>query len=161
MARLYGRDVRDTIVNLLNSGGTKGDGTSIDSFNTTIGTINTERSESTPTAKKITHKWGYNQFQWVFVDVGDSEVPNDLMDDEFSQAAEFFEVVITGYLKSSNEEIYNYAENWIEAFIRILHGYYDADITHILVTGTIRDTLYQPQKETMKMGGVTLVVRIN
>ena len=64
-----GQDVRDLVITLLED--------SSSGFNVKIGTINTERSHSTPTATDIVYHWGRNQYPFLLVDIDDTEVVYD------------------------------------------------------------------------------------
>jgi len=150
--RYLALDVRDFIVTKLNS-----------DFNTMIGTINTERTHTTPVATDITYKWGQNQFPFILVDIDESEglTEDYTLDMSYVNLPEMYKLLVIGFLKYANDNIYNYIEDWIEAIIRILHNYNDANISWIMYTRTERAELYKNENETLKSFVVEFEVRIN
>lgn len=155
--RFLAQDCRDKVIELLNDNTT--------GFNALIGTINSERSHNTPTSNSVVYHWGRNQFPFLMVDIDDSEV---LYDDDTTPMSlkyeilpEVYTVYVMGFLKYANDEIYNYAEDWIEAIIRVLHNYNSSDISWIAYTNTERAEIYKNENETMKSFLVSFEVRVN
>ena len=146
MARFHGQDVRDKLVSLLTA-----------SMNTMLGTIDTERSQTTPTPKVIGYKWLENQRPLILVDLEDSElIQDEELTNDLDITPEIWKANINIQIKSMNaDDLHNYIENYIEAIKRILNGYNDSNITWILITDTVRSELYQDKNQSMKMGMVT------
>ena len=152
--RFFAIDVRDKIITLLQD--------NVLGFNVIIGTINTERTHTTPTAKSISYEWGQNQTQLIRVDVIESEVLYNeaCLDLSLTKLPENFKVAVSGFLKSNDTSLKNWVEDWIEAIIRVLHNYNNYDITWIAYTDTKRTDLYNEKNETAKMFDVNFEVRI-
>lgn len=162
MARFFGTDIRDKIIDLLNNGGVDSQGNVIKTLKNQLIEIDSERSTATIAPKKITYKWGDNQFPIVLVAPGKSElIQDELITDDLNITPEIFNVGISAMIKSNSNEIHNYVENYIQAIQEILNGYEDSDITWILVTETDRGDLYQDKQQFMKSGMVVVEARVN
>ena len=150
--RYVEQDVRDFIVTKLTS-----------EFNTMIGTINTERTHATPTSNSFTYKWGMNQYPFILIDIDNSEgITEDYtLDMSYVNLPETYTLLIMGFLKYANDNIYNYCEDWIEAIKRILHNYNDSNITWIVYVKTERAELYKNENETLKSFLIEFECRIN
>jgi len=155
--RFTGYDVREAILTKLKDATT--------GFNALIGTINTERTHAAPTALKIESTWGQNQFPFLLVEMQNSEVlyndPAMPMTMLYQHVPETYNCNIVGFLKAFDDRVVDWVEDWIEAVIRVLHGYNSADISWILVTGTDRTDIYTEEHGTMKIFTVNLEIRIN
>lgn len=155
--RFLAQDCRDLAITLLED--------SSSGFNSMIGTINTERTHATPTANSITYKWGQNQFPFLLVDIDASEVqygdvatPISL---NYKILPEVYTLLVMGWLKYANDDVYNYAEDWIEAIIRVLHNHNDSDVSWIAYTHTERADIYKNESETLKSFLVEFEIRVN
>ena len=155
MARFYAQDCRNSVITLLQD--------SSSGFNVMIGTVNTERTHTAPTATGIVYNWGRNQFPFLLVDVRTSEVNYESagITLELSNLPEVHNITVYGYLKAADDNINNWVEDWIEAIIRVLHDYCDSNITWIAYTSTDRDEIYKNENEVIKVFGVNFEVRIN
>lgn len=153
--RFTGYDVRNKVVTLLQdvSAG----------FNSIIGTINTERTHTAPTANVITHKWGQNQFPFVFVDLNGSEIDYNgaTLNLDYTNLPETYTINVVGFMKAGDDRLTDWVEDWLEGFIRVLHNYHDSDISWIALTRTDRTDLYKNQNETYKMFAAEFEVRVN
>ena len=160
--RFFARDVRDKVVHVLNNGGTDGDSTVHGSISAILTTIDSERSTSTPTIKTIDYKFKGQQFPYMMVDVGGSELlPEDnLATFDVTQCPEIFEVMVWVFSKGNTTTHTDFVENYIEGIIRCLNGWTDSDITWVLATETNREDVYQDNNETGKMAAVKFEVRI-
>lgn len=159
--RYLAQDCRDMVITLLQD--------SSSGFNNMINTINTERTHATPTitdtSKGITYKWGQNQFPFILVDIENSEVQYDSINTPLNMnyvlLPEVYTLNVMGFLKYTNDNVYNYAEDWIEAIIRVLHNYNDGNISWIAYTNTERADIYKNENETLKSFLVQFEIRIN
>ena len=159
--RYLGQDCRDLVITLLQD--------SSSGFNAMIGTINTERTHNTPTiantTNNITYKWGQNQYPFLLIDLEDGEPIYDDVATPISMnytiLPEVYTILIMGFLKYANDNIYNYCEDWIEAIIRVLHNYNDSNVSWIAYTKTERAEIYDNQKQRLKTFVVEFEVRIN
>ncbi len=155
--RYLAQDCRDQVITLLKNNTT--------GFNSLISTINTERTHSTPSATDITYKWGQNQFPFLLVDIDTSEIIYDdvatPMSLKYEILPETYTLLVMGWLKYANDNVYNYAEDWIEAVIRVLHNYNDENISWIAYTKTERAEIYKNENETLKSFLVEFEIRIN
>lgn len=155
--RLLAQDARDKVIELLTDSTT--------GFNALIGTINSERSHNSPSASSIVYNWGRNQFPFLLVDIDTSEVIYD--DDttplslKYEILPEVYTLYVMGFLKYTNDDIYNYAEDWIEAIIRVLHNYNSSGVTWIAYTNTERADIYKNENETLKSFIVSFEFRVN
>lgn len=158
-------DCRDKVVDLLENGGTTGQGVSVSSFNTMLGTIETERSlsNSIPTAKSITYKWGMNQYPFILVDLDKSEGITDAytLDMSYVNLPENYTILVMGFLKYANDEIWNYCEYWIEGIKRVLHNYNSDNISWIAYVSTERAEIYDNQNQRLKSFVVEFEMRCN
>lgn len=162
MTRYVSRDIRDVIVDLLNNGGTDGRGNTILSFNDYLATVDAKRGETTKQARKIDYTWNENQKPFILVDMQGSEIINDEeLTSDYELTPEVFTCWVMFRIKATNEELQNYAENWIESIIGVLHGYCNERITWILATDTDIADLYQDKNQTEKAGRVSFEIRIN
>lgn len=150
--RFLGRDVRDAVVTLLSNG-----------LTSMLTTIDTERSVTTPAPIYIGYGWTDNQFPAVFVDLGNSTISQEESPllETYSALKETFIIEVTCVITDAIDLLYNYIENYIEAIIRVVHGYDSADITWISAVETRREDLYLRENQTMKIGTVVFEVRIN
>jgi hypothetical protein len=155
--RYLAQDVRNQIITILDD--------SSSGFNAMISTINTERTHTAPTANDITYKWGMNQFPFLLVDVDESEV---IYDDEatpislnYTILPEVYTVFIMGFLRYSDDNIYNWCEDWIEAIIRVCHNYNDSNISWLAYTRTERTEINKNENETLKTFLVEFEARVN
>jgi len=139
--RFLGYDIRQKVNTLLTT-----------SFNTTIGTINTERGHTSPVANSITYKWGQNQFPFVFIDLNNSEVDytNSPLSLNYTSLPEVYTLSVVGFIKAGDDRLTDWVEDWIEGFIRVLHNYNDTDISWIALTGTDRTDIYKNNNETSR-----------
>ena len=155
MSTYTAQDVRDLSITLLQNASS--------GFNNMIGTINTERTHTTPTATSITYKWGQNQFPFILVDVDDSEVQTDeiTLPSVYSNLPVVHKLHVIGTLKYANDNVQNYAEDWIEAIIRVLHNYNDSNVSWIFWTNTERAEIYSKTNERLKTFLVSFEVKIN
>jgi hypothetical protein len=159
--RYLAQDCRDLAITLLQSVSS--------GFNVKIGIINTERTHTTPTitdtTKGITYKWGQNQFPFILVDIDNSEAdydsPNTPLSLNYTLLPEVYTLNVMGFLKYTNDNIYNYAEDWIEAIIRVLHNYNDTNVSWIAYTNTERADIYKSENETLKSFLIQFEVRVN
>ena len=74
---------------------------------------------------------------------------------------EVYTLLIVGFLKYANDDIYNYCEDWIEAIIRVLHNYNDSNISWIMYTKTERAEIYDERNNRLKSFVVEFEIRIN
>lgn len=152
----WSQDVRDLVITILKA-----------DFNDMIATINAERTHTTPdiddTTNKIGYNWMKNQFPYLLVDIDNSETQTDslVLDVDFEHLPVVHTVLVMGFLKYANDDIYNYAEDWIEAIGRVLHNYKDCNITWIFQTAVERADIYKNVNETLKSFVVSFEVRIN
>ena len=153
--RYLGQDIRDQVITLL--------GDTSSGFNNYISTINTERTHSAPSANAITYKWGQNQYPFILVDLGDSEVlyEESSLDMSYVNLPEIYEVMVICFIKVMNDNIYNWIEDWIEAVIRVLHNYNDTNISYITYEKTERAEVYDKMNTTLKVANIIFTVRIN
>jgi len=150
--RYLGRDVRDQIVTLLTN-----------SFVTTLATIDSERTSTTPAPIYIGYGWTDNQFPALFVDLGNSSIQQENSDltNDYTQTVELYTVEVTCVITDAIDLLYNYIENYIEGIIRVLHNYHDTNITWVSAVETKREDLYLRENQTMKIGTVAFEVRVN
>lgn len=150
--RATGQDVRDLFITQLTN-----------NLSTMLGTIDTERTQTTQVPLVITYGWTDNQYPAVFVDLNSSVISqeNSILTDEYEQTEETFSVEVSVVIHDSLTSIQNEVENYIEAFIRIMHGYSDNNIEWVVATDTRREDLYLREGQTMKMGMVTFEIRVN
>lgn len=155
--RYLAQDIRDYVITMLED--------SSSGFDAMIGTINTERTHTTPVSNSITYSWGRNQLPLLIVDVDDSEAQYD--DDatplnlQYTLLPELYTLLIAGYMKYANDNVYNYVEDWIEATIRVLHNYNDTNISWITYQKTERADVYKNENEILKSFLVEFEIRIN
>lgn len=160
--RYLARDIQDRIVTLLNSGGIDGEGNIIPSFVTALGEVDTKRSETTPAPRVITAKWHQNQDPFIFVDNDESEIINDEeLNGDYEIITEIYNFKCMAVVKSTYNEVQDFVDNYIEALIRVLHNYCDANIAWIRAVGTDKVDLYSDKNQTKKSGMVEFEVRIN
>ena len=130
-----------------------------------IGTINTERTHTTPTIlnDRIAYHWGRNQFPYIVIDVDNSEVQTDNLplNSGYDHLPIVHTLLVMGFLKYPNDKIHNYAEDWIEAIIRVLHNYNGGYVSWIFHTNVERADLYKNENETMKSFLVSFEVKIH
>jgi hypothetical protein len=160
--RFYGQDIRDKIIYILENGYTNKRGVAVPKLSTMLATIDTERSQSTPTVAKITYDWGENQRPLVLVDLEDDEmIQDELLLDDIDNVPDIYACNLHIAIKSNNtSSIHNYVETYIESLKRIMQGYQDSNITWILITGTERSDLYMEKNQTLKFAVVTVEIRI-
>jgi hypothetical protein len=162
MSRYHGQDVRDKVIELLNNGWTNRYGEVIPGLTGMLSVIDTERTQTTPSPKKIGYDWLENQRPYVLVDLEDSElIQDEELTDNLDLTPEIWTCNLLTKIKSNNVNLHNYIENYIEAISRILNGYNGEFITWILITGTNRSELYQDVNQSAKMGQVTCQIRVN
>lgn len=155
--RYLAQDCRDLVISLLSDTTT--------GFNAMIGTINSERSHNTPSANSVVYDWGRNQYPFLLIDIDDSEA---LYDDDTTPLSLIYKILpetytlnVMGFLKYADDEIYNYAEDWIEAAIRVLHRHSDTNVTWIMYTKTERADIYKNENETLKSFLIEFEIRVN
>lgn len=149
--RFFARDVRDALKDYLE-----------DNFNTTLSTIDTERTETTPPVISFITGKEKNQFPEMYIDVISSTIETDEIHSDETYSTEKFEVDITVKMKYSNDSIHNYIENYIEALQRLLNNQtIDPQITYIFATSTLRVDLYDNSGQVLRVGGVKFDVRVN
>ena len=154
--RYLAQDVRDQAVTLL--------GDSSSGFNATLTTIDTERSQTTPQANQVTYKWGQFQYPFLFVDVQESEAVYDETTPislNYTVLPETYSLIVVGFIKASNDLIYNWTENYIEAIIRVLHNYNSENISWIAYIKTERAEIYKNENEVIKTFAVEFEARVN
>lgn len=149
--RYFAIDIRDALITLLQN-----------SFNTTITTINSERTHTTPPALSIGYDWGQNQYQLLRVEVKDSEVQYNeaALNLNLQHLPEVYNVNVAGFIKSNDSNMRNWVEDWIEAIIRTLHNYSSPEISWCAYTGSNRTELYNERNETAKIIEVNFEVRV-
>jgi hypothetical protein len=148
-------DVRDLAITLLED--------SSSGFNNMIATINTERTHTTPLTTQVTYKWGQNQFPFIFVDIDSSEGLSEdyTLDMSYTNLPEVYTLNVMGTLKYAHDDVQNYAEDWIEAVIRVLHNYTCNGVTYIMYTNTERAEIYSKMNERLKTFLVSFEARVN
>lgn len=153
--RFFARDVKEAIIGVL--------GGSSSGFNTMLSTIDTERSDTTPTATSIIDHWGRNQYPFLMVDIDGAEVNYEDADISLNIAnlPMDYTVLIGGYLKYADDNIHNWCENWIEAIERVLHNYNTANISWVTLKGEERAELYKDNNEIIKTFVVEFEARVN
>lgn len=157
-----GYDIRNKIVDLLTNGGTDPRGKVYKSVIGNLTDIDTERGTTTLTPKSIDYKWGQNQHPFIIVDNNGSELINDEeLINELTFTPEIFSIDIMFKIKGSFDVIQDWAENYIDAIKRSLHGWCSDGITWMLVTNHTITELYTDKNQTTKGGAVGLEVRIN
>jgi hypothetical protein len=149
------QDVRDLVVTLLQD--------SSSGFDIQIATINTARSHTAPITNSITYKWGQNQYPFIFVDVDSSEVQTEdlTLPSTLSNLPVVHTVNVMGTLKYANDNVQDWAEDWIEAILKVLHNYNDSNVNWIFWTNTERAELYSKMNERLKTFLVSFEVRVN
>lgn len=149
--RYLARDIRDAIVTKLTS-----------ELSSMITTINSERSDTTPAPSFVNYLWDMQQVCAVFVDIGDSEtILEEILNDNYTILPELFQLDVSTRLIENSDNIYNYVENYIEAFIRILHSYSDGNITWIRLLSTERNDIYENKNTVSLEAKAIFEVRIN
>jgi len=155
--RYLGQDARNAVVTRLTD--------ATNGFNAYITTINTERTHAAPQAKKIDYKWGQHQNPYIVVELLKGEAlyndPATPMSMEYVNMPEVYTVMVTGILKYTDDNLKNWAEDWIEAIIRSLHNYNDANISWIAYNESDREEMYKDNNFSGIMIGVLFEIRIN
>lgn len=152
MSRYFGKDVRTALKTKLDT-----------EFNTKIDLIRTERSDITiPYVQNITIDKLKNQYPEITIDITESEVYNEEeLTNDINLVPEIYTIEIIAIIKTQLDSIDNYADYYIEAMQRILHGYNTSNITWCLIIKTIRDDISDKQNQTYKACGIQAQVRIN
>jgi len=150
MSRFYGSDV---ITRLQKIGS--------DNLNNMLQTIMTERSY---TGIELVSKFNIGicerQYPECVVNLKDSELDVDELNLDIEQTPEVFPAEIIIIMRDNTADIALRMEYYIEAMQRIFHGYKDVDISWISVKNSIRANGYTEQKETLKIIGIEVEVRI-
>lgn len=152
MSRIYGKDITNTIVTKMTS-----------DFNTMLSTIETERSLSytIPQVLHITDEFAEDQLPEMYVHISESETEITELNNDIDFLTEVYTVHLTIAYKTASNLRYDYGEYYIEAIMRVLYGYNDADITWIFPTNSIRAEFQSMENYTTKVVGVDFEVRIN
>jgi hypothetical protein len=152
MARYFGADIITFLETILTS-----------DLNTNITTINTSRSESAPLVKGITSSYAHNYLPECFIDITGStiEFATEELNNDITRETELYtgEVVIA--VKSNLEKLPTWCEIYVEALQKTLHGYEDTNITWIVCTGTVRESINTRENQTYKIAGVQIEIRVN
>jgi hypothetical protein len=155
--RYLGQDARNAVVTRLQHA-TLG-------FNALITTINTERTHTAPQAAKIDYKWGQHQNPYIVVDLLKGEAlyndPATPMSMQYANMPEVYSILVSGRLKYTDDNLKNWAEDWIEAIIRSLHNYNDSEISWIAYVESDREDMYKDNNFSGVMVGVLFECRIN
>jgi hypothetical protein len=139
----FARDVRDKIKEKI-----------VSDMSTMLGTIDTERSTTTPKPVRISAEDSEKQLPEIVVMLGDSNFSQNM--GTYKTTAETMNVRITCFVIGNTcEDAANYAENYIEALLRIFQGYHDdtsdAQNYSMQVRRVLRDAVYtensQPRKD--------------
>lgn len=154
--RFTGLDIRNKFITLLQDNTT--------GFNAIVSTINTERTHTCPTALKIESTWGQNQFPFLLVELQDSQVlPDDNaapISMNYIHTPEIYNLAVVGFMKAFDDKVTDWAEDWIEAMIRVLHGHNESGISWILAKGTERTEMYTEKHGNMKVFSVNFECRV-
>jgi hypothetical protein len=150
MARFYGADVSAKIKTILTA-----------SLNTTLATIKTARSDSGLEDVRVINIGIVDRnFPECVINLQDSELIVDELNLDIADTPEEFPAEVLILFKDNTVNTALRLEYYIEALQKIFHGYKDADISWIAVTGSIRADAYNEQRETFKIAGVNITVRI-
>lgn len=150
MSKTYSLDVIKEITDLLTN-----------NLSTTIQTINTTRTLTTPLPLSITSTYFTNQFPVVFIDIVDTSIFQEEICKDPETSVEVFNVEITAYLKSSEPDLYKWIEVYLEAMYKVLQNYSSDKLTWLAITGTARDTVQTDERQTLKFATVKCSVRTN
>jgi hypothetical protein len=151
MARFFGSDIIYTLQTVLTA-----------QLPAMITLLQTERADTgLEQIRKVNVGNLDRQFPECLISLGDSEVDVEHLSMDIQDTPETFDcdvVIITKDISSS--KTYLRTENYVEALMRILHGYSDSNITWVVVVGGIRTNMYTESKEVLRVSGVKLSVRI-
>lgn len=149
MSRAYGDDILNSVQDLLQ-----------DRLNTELTAILTDKEDlDCPTVKKVNIGYSERQYPECLITLNDSLVEPDTLDLDIDQTPEEYPVDVVIVLKDNTPKTYLRQEYYIKALQKTLHGFTDSNITWILVTGSIRANMYTEQKETLRIVGVSIIVR--
>jgi hypothetical protein len=149
MSRIYG----DEVLTILK-------GHLTDNLNVKLTEILTNKEDlDCPLVKKVNIGYSERQYPECLITLNDSEVDIDTLDMDIDQTPERYPVDIVIVLKDNTAKTYLRQEYYIKALQQILHGYSDPSVTWIVVTGSIRANMYTEQKETLRVVGVSIIVR--
>ena len=158
MSRYYAQDIRDYIIDILENGSSE-----LDSLEEMIAIIDGERAQDTPSPLYIGYGWGRNQYPAVHVEVEGSETEVDESEIRmtYDRTVEIYTVFVMVLIRDNTDNLYNYVENYCEAFSRIFHGDNNENITWIAKTSEEKSEVYTRQNQTFKSALVEFEVRIN
>lgn len=148
--RFFGADVLTTLKTIATS-----------NLNDMLDTIATERSLA-----DIEHVGKYNigklemQLPECFILLGDSEVLIEELNLDIADTPETYPAEVLIAMRDNTDDIHLKQEYYAEALQRIYHGYHDTNISWIAVKDVIRADGYTKDKQTFKIIGVSLTIRI-
>jgi len=149
MSRIYGDQVLTILGEVLK-----------ERLNVVLTEILTDKEDlDCPLVKKINIGYSERQYPECLITLNDSEVDVDTLDMDIDQTPEQYPVDIVIVLKDNTSKTYLRQEYYIKALQKSLHGYSDPSITWIVVTGSIRANMYTEQKETLRVVGVSIIVK--
>ena len=148
--RFFGADVITTLKKI-----------ATDELNAMLTTIQTERTDlGLELVRKINVGICERQYPECVIDLQDSTLISEELNLDILNTSESYPAEIKIVMKDNTDKIAFRMEYYIEALQRIYHGYSDANISWIEVVTGIRADAYTEQKETLKVAGVSIKVRI-
>lgn len=153
MARFFGLDVIDAIETRLKD--------TTNGVNAQIDTINASRNQGAPAVTDFLKGNPEKQYPEGYIDLKDTTTEEMTLSGDIDQQREIFPGEITIMNKDNNTNMKVWAEIYIEALHKCLHGYSIAGITSIIVTGTIREELYDTTKNNYILCGVKVDITVN
>lgn len=132
-----------------------------DDLNNMIDTIKTERGDSgLEKIRKINTGICERQYPECVINLQDSTNVSSELNLTIDDTSEEYPAEILIVMKDNTEKIDLRMEYYIEALQRIFHGYADDSISWIEFTSGIRADAYTEQRETLKIAGIKINVRI-
>jgi len=131
------------------------------SLNTTIALIQTERTDTgLELISKINVGKVERQYPECVINLQDSTLISEELNLDITDTPETYPAEVLILLRDNTDNISLRQEYYLEALQRIYHGYTDANVSWITVENCIRTAAYTEQKETLRVIGVSLSIRI-
>ena len=123
--------------------------------------IKVERGDTgLETIRKINVGIVERQYPECVINLQDSILVEEELTLDLLNTPEVFPVEVLIVMKDNTDLIALRVEYYIEALQRIFNGYTDSKISWISVKNSIRADAYTEQKETLKVAGILIDVRI-
>jgi hypothetical protein len=130
-------------------------------YNNILTTIKSERSDSgLELIRKFNTGICERQYPECVINLKDSSMIIEELDLDIYNTPEEFPIEILVAIRDNTDNIALRQEYYIEGLQRTFHGYHDTDISWITVESSIRAEAYTEQKETLRIIGVSINVRI-